>query len=529
MSARHRLARHLNVRVRRSVIATVAVTALVALSGGLAFASSVDESIVDASAPTGAVTLAPGGSGSITINLNVTGNQVGTATFEVYKDWTLTGGTFVGSNPETFTVNPRAAQDPATTFSRTGTLSVAAGQASGTFTLQVGAFDITNTNTTGAKLAAGASSSYAVTVSAPAVTDTDGDGIPDSSDNCPTVSNPNQANADGDSLGDACDRNSYAPAVGTAASDATGDEGDTLTASGSFTDQDGNSTLTITKFSGDGTVTDNGDGTWSWSLPTTDNGTGTVVVQADDGEHNVVTDSFDWTADNVAPTIGTVTVGGGSGTACLAGNSVTLDYAFTDPGSGDTWTTVIDWGDGSTDTTVNDISVAGTQTQQSHTYATAGSFSISVTVTDDDNGSDTDTSGTATFTYNMSGILSPFNADGSSVWKYGSTIPVKVKVTDCAGTPVPGLTLHVGTVLGSSATPADGISETASTSAADTTGVLRYDSTAGQYIYNFASKNLSDGNAKYTMLVTGANVVGKSASGATVTGYSSQNFGLKTK
>ena len=37
------------------------------------------------------------------------------------------------------------------------------------------------------------------------IPDTDGDGRPDSSDNCPTVPNANQANADGDSLGDACD------------------------------------------------------------------------------------------------------------------------------------------------------------------------------------------------------------------------------------------------------------------------------------------------------------------------------------
>jgi hypothetical protein len=35
--------------------------------------------------------------------------------------------------------------------------------------------------------------------------DTDGDGRPDYSDNCPTVPNPTQANADGDSRGDACD------------------------------------------------------------------------------------------------------------------------------------------------------------------------------------------------------------------------------------------------------------------------------------------------------------------------------------
>jgi hypothetical protein len=35
--------------------------------------------------------------------------------------------------------------------------------------------------------------------------DSDGDGIPDTEDNCPTVSNPNQEDADSDNMGDACD------------------------------------------------------------------------------------------------------------------------------------------------------------------------------------------------------------------------------------------------------------------------------------------------------------------------------------
>jgi hypothetical protein len=35
--------------------------------------------------------------------------------------------------------------------------------------------------------------------------DTDGDGVPDGSDNCPQVANANQANCDGDAQGNACD------------------------------------------------------------------------------------------------------------------------------------------------------------------------------------------------------------------------------------------------------------------------------------------------------------------------------------
>jgi len=38
--------------------------------------------------------------------------------------------------------------------------------------------------------------------------DTDGDGVPNATDNCPTISNPDQADTDGDGIGDACDPSS---------------------------------------------------------------------------------------------------------------------------------------------------------------------------------------------------------------------------------------------------------------------------------------------------------------------------------
>ena len=110
--------------------------------------------------------------------------------------------------------------------------------------------------------------------------------------------------------------------------------------------------------------------------------------------------------------------------------------------------------------------------------------------------------------------------------KYGSTIPVKVRITDCNGSPVSTLKPKVGTSLNSSAPPSAAIDEAESTSAADTDSVMRFDSTAGQYIYNYATKTLADSNATYYMYVRGTD-----ANGVIVTNPAqvSQKFGIKTK
>lgn len=317
--------------------------------------------------------------------------------------------------------------------------------------------------------------------------DTDGDGVDNLADNCPTVANPDQADADSDGFGNACDLNSYAPAVATAATDANGNEGSTLNTSGAFSDQDGNSTLTITKLSGAGTVTDNGDGTWSWSLATSDNGSGSVTVEATDGEHAVVSDSFDWSASNVAPTV-TSAAFAAQVQACGANSGLTIN--FTDPGTADTWTVDIDWGDGSTHTTG---AITGGQSF-SHSYGTGGPYTASVVVTDDDNGASSafNSTNSAYGGYKSDGILQPINGTGPrSLFKYGSVIPVKLQLKDCNGNLVGAKTLYIRVQQLSGDTPSGVDEGTVSAGSANTGNLFRYDALAQQYIYNLSTRTLT--------------------------------------
>ena len=309
----------------------------------------------------------------------------------------------------------------------------------------------------------------------PVVTDADHDGVADSADNCPAVANADQANADGDALGNACDPNSYSPVAADAPANKNGDEGSPLTTAGSFTDADGNETLTITKVSGAGTVTDHGDGSWSWSHSTTDDAAGSVVVQATDGEHAAATELFDWTAANVAPSVGPVT------STRIGACAVSISAPFTDPGTGDTHSATISWGDNSS----TSVDPATSAVNGSHTFGANGNYTVGVTVTDDDGGSD---SGSATFgTQNTpSSIMQPINAAGTrSVFKLGSTIPIKITVTGCDGGTVTTLTPTVN--LSKVDTTVDApLNETAADTVATNGLAMRWSDT--QYIYNLSTK-----------------------------------------
>ena len=130
-----------------------------------ALASDAKVTISDATAPASSITLSPGETSALTVTIEVTGAQVNAATFTVNRDYTLAGGSFTGSNPQTFSVAPQSG-GATTTFTTTGTLTVAAGQAPGAFPLTAGVFAITNPNAPGAKLSAGSGGAYVVRVEA---------------------------------------------------------------------------------------------------------------------------------------------------------------------------------------------------------------------------------------------------------------------------------------------------------------------------------------------------------------------------
>ncbi|MBI5038500.1 MAG: PxKF domain-containing protein [Nitrospirae bacterium] len=94
--------------------------------------------------------------------------------------------------------------------------------------------------------------------------------------------------------------------------------------------------------------------------------------------------------------------------------------------------------------------------------------------------------------YNFSGVLQPINPDGSSIFKLGSTVPVKFQLKDANG-------VYVSTAVAKIylAKVTDGITgtelEVTSTSSADTGNTFRYDSSGNQYIFNLGTKSLSAG------------------------------------
>jgi hypothetical protein len=120
------------------------------------------------------------------------------------------------------------------------------------------------------------------------------------------------------------------PTVASDSVSVTANEGDTAPNTGTVSDVDGD---TVALSASVGTVTNNLDGTWSWSFDTSDgpDDSQTVTISANDGHGGTSSTTFSLTVNNVAPT---VTFNAGLVQTVNEGSAQhTYGYTISDPGN----------------------------------------------------------------------------------------------------------------------------------------------------------------------------------------------------
>jgi len=140
----------------------------------------------------------------------------------------------------------------------------------------------------------------------------------------------------------------------------------------------GTGTTTWTSGGGTGTCTFGDEHAVNTTVTCTDDGTYALTLTVDDAvnapfsatEHLLVTNVDPVPTLTLTPTL-----------VPLSSGEVAADIAIADPGS-DTFTCVVEWGDGGIDT----LPATGTSCHATHQYLTAGTRTVQVTVTDDDTG-----------------------------------------------------------------------------------------------------------------------------------------------
>ncbi|MBI2219167.1 MAG: hypothetical protein HYU51_17940 [Candidatus Rokubacteria bacterium] len=115
------------------------------------------------------------------------------------------------------------------------------------------------------------------------------------------------------------------------------------------------------------------------TFSTLDDGVYTLRVTVNDGNGGEASDEVQVTVTNVAPA-----VNAGADQSLPFGTLVNVSASFTDPGTMDTWTYSIEWGDGSPVATGS--ATVGSPITGSHQYVVPGNRTITVCVTDDDLG-----------------------------------------------------------------------------------------------------------------------------------------------
>ncbi|CEG29338.1 PxKF domain-containing protein [Bacillus sp. B-jedd] len=143
--------------------------------------------------------------------------------------------------------------------------------------------------------------------------------------------------------------------------------------------------------------------------------------------------------------------------------------------------------------------LSGLETPDSGTIDTSKPGKKVITITAIDNaGNKVESTFNYTVEYNFGGILQPINKDGKSIFKAGSTVPVKFQLKDANGNFVSISEAKIyfdkvsNLVTGNE-------QEAVSTSAATTGNLFRYDAKDNQYIFNLSTKGLPTGTYQITI------------------------------
>jgi lysophospholipase L1-like esterase len=209
-------------------------------------------------------------------------------------------------------------------------------------------------------------------------------------------------------------------------------------------------------------------------------GVHTFTVDATDNADNPSTSTVTYTVvDVTAPTITVTTPPPGQ--TFLLGQAATAAFSCADEADGSGLASCVG-------TVANgsslDTSSVGTKT---------------VTVNASDNAGNPSTK-TVTYgvRYRFGGVLQPVNADGSSIFKAGSTVPVKFQLFDAANAPISTANATLtyakisNNVVGSDV-------EAMSTAAATSGNAFRYDTSSQQYIFNLSTKGWATGSYRLTI------------------------------
>jgi PKD repeat protein len=189
-----------------------------------------------------------------------------------------------------------------------------------------------------------------------------------------------------------------APPVVAAGDPIATTEGVEVTAAATFTDANAGDTHTATIDWGDGTAPQPAavaGGAVSGTYVYADNGVYIATITVTDSAGSMDSDTLTITVANAPPA-----VDAGNDQAIALGDELTLTVSFTDPGTADTHTATVDWGDGSPLEAAavaespfgppGSTSGAAGTVMASHVYAGPGIYTVTVTVIDDDGASGAD-------------------------------------------------------------------------------------------------------------------------------------------